>query len=113
MARFLCTNEECGLVCGEVIVPKVRLVFNKLTNQLDPSDPILCKSCGKPLTQIRNETMPTLLFNEFDSLDPNQKREAMHKRSMKHFDKTDKGDLGRHKQRIMDDNKRMAMGGNK
>lgn len=113
MPRFICVNEKCALVGGVKIEPKVRLVFNEKTNSLEPKEPVLCQSCGKEMTQVKNETMPTLLYNEFDSMSPDQKREAMHKRSMKHFEKTDKGDLARHKKRIIDDNKRMAMGGDR
>lgn len=111
MATFICNNEECGFVGGTVLIPHVKLVFSNKTNTLEPSEPILCKTCGKPMIQVKNETMPNLLFNEFDSLSPDQKKAAIHKRSVKHFEKTDKGDLGRHKQRIIDDNKRMVTGG--
>ena len=113
MPTFICANEKCGFVAGEILIPQVKLVFREKTNTLEPSEPILCKGCQEPMIQVRNKTLPTLVFNEFDSLSSDQKKAAMRKRASDHFKKTDKGDLGRHKQRIMDDNKRMAMGGNK
>lgn len=113
MATFICQNGNCDKLLEEVIIPKLRLVFNKSTQELEPSEPIICVSCGESLIQVKNEHMPIIFYNEFDSLSSAQKKEVIHKRSMKHFQKTDKGDLGRHKQRIVDDNKRMVMGGNK
>lgn len=113
MAKFKCNNDSCSLKDKEIIVSKIRWVWNKSINKLVPAELILCKECGQELVNIPNDTIPNLCFNEFDSLSPEQKRAAIKKRSSDHFNKTDKGDLGRHKQRIMDDNKRMVMGGQK
>lgn len=111
MPSFICVNEKCGFVELTILVPQVKLVFDNKTNTLEPSEPILCKGCNNTMIQVRNKTLPILVFNEFDSLSPQQKRERIHKRSVKYFEKTDKGELQRHKQQIIDDNKRAVIQG--
>ena len=113
MARFKCINSDCEMADKDVIVSKIRWVFNSSLKKLVSKEPILCKVCGEELNFIKNEAIPVVHFNSFDSLDPAQKRDVIHKRSMDHFKKTDKGELARHKQRIIDDNKRAIIQGGK
>ena len=110
MPRFKCTNSECELFEKEVIEAQVKFVFDKEEGKLKPSPPIICKSCKMELENIPTGNLEGFAFNKFDSLSTTDKRKMIHKRSMDHFKKTDKGDLANFKKKIVDDNKRMVRG---
>lgn len=88
MSRFKCINEECSLFDKEIIVERIKWVFNESTKKLIPSDPVVCKECGSELQVIKNEKIPEICINKFDSLSPQQKREVIKKRSSEHLRKT-------------------------
>ena len=92
-----CVNQEC------------ELKFKNLTITAEKEDDtFICEACGQRLKVVGTKVWGGVL--RFDSLTPSQKREVIHKRSMDHFKKTDKGDLANYKQKIIDDNKRMILG---
>jgi hypothetical protein len=73
---------------------------------------ILCDECGAELEFIPNTEMPTLHFNQFDSLSHDQKRAVIKKRSSDHMRKTGEDkDIVERKRQIIADNKRMVTGG--
>lgn len=100
MPRYQCTNTDCSKFQEQITIPKVRFIFNKQTEKMEPSEPIICPECGKDLQHIATDGMPTIHFNKFESLTPQEKKEVMHKRSVDHFKKTDKGDLDNYKKGI-------------
>lgn len=110
MPRFKCINGNCSLKDKEIIVEKVRFVFNNHSKTLEPSPSILCKECSDRLENIPTGNTKGFCFNKFDSLTTSEKRQMLHKRSMNHFQKKDKGDLANYKQKIINDNKKMWEG---
>ena len=110
MPKYKCVNQECSMFDKEMTVARVRLYYNKNTEQMELRDLIVCKDCGQELVYIKQEGPITCHFNQFDSLTPQQKREVMHKRSQDHFRKTDKGDLANYKKTITDDIRKRATG---
>lgn len=110
MPRFKCDKEGCPEQGDEVIVAHVKYVWNANLKSLRPSPEITCKGCGGIMNDIPNQEGMNFNFNKFDSLSTQEKRRIMHKRSMDHFNKHDKGDLANYKKKIIDDNKRMVRG---
>jgi len=112
MARFKCTKEDCPLKNKEVVVEKIRWVWNKEKNKLVATPPVPCEECKSELEHLPNTEMPILHFNEFDSMSPDQKRKVIQKRSSDHMRKTGEGkDIAEKKRQIIADNKRMVTGG--
>ena len=110
MPRFKCVNEDCSLYEKEILVEKVRFKWDESSKKLKPSPLILCSECGEELESIPTGNTEGFCFNRFDSLNTQQKREVIKKRSMDHFRKHDKGDLANYKKKIIEDNKRMVRG---
>lgn len=110
MPRYQCVDPLCKLYEEEITIAKVKLVYNKSRDKMEPSIPILCEECGSELQFIPNEGMPIIHFNKFDSLTAQDKRALIHKRSQDHFKKTDKGDLANYKKTITNDIRKRAEG---
>lgn len=110
MPKFKCINESCSKLEQEITVGKVKFVFNEKLKTLKPSPPITCSECGQELESISTGNLEGFCFNKFDSLNTQQKREVIKKRSQSHFQKHDKGDLANYKKRIIEDNKKMVRG---
>ena len=110
MPRYRCENIECSKYMREEIIPKVRLVYNKETNEFIPSEPILCSECKSDLVYVKQEGPITCRFNNFSSMTPQQKKEVLHKRSQDYFKKHDKGDLDNYKKSITDNLRKQAEG---
>lgn len=92
-----CVNKNC------------ELKFQNLTITAEKEDDtFVCEACGHRLKVVGQKVWGGVL--SFDSLSPQEKRKVIHKRSMDHFKKTDKGDLANYKKTIIDDNKRMLLG---
>jgi hypothetical protein len=114
MAKFKCTHEHCEMFDKEVRVASVKWIYSEEKRKLVPMTPIVCEKCGMELEYIKNEGVPSAIqsfsIGKFDGLSSSEKRAVMHKRSMDHFKKTDKGDLDRYKKQIILDNRKMAEG---
>ena len=110
MPKYKCINDQCSFFDKEVTVERVKMLYNKLTDQMEPKDPIVCKDCKQDLAYIKQGGEITCHFNSFSSMNPQQKREVLHKRSQDHFKKTDKGDLNNYKKTMTDNLRRQAEG---
>lgn len=110
MPRYRCVNDTCSMQLREILVHKVKMVYNKWKDVMEPSPLIICEECGKELEYVKQEGPITCHFNAFHSMTPQQKREVMHKRSQDHFKKHDKGDLNNYKKSITDNLRRQAEG---
>ena len=110
MPRYHCVNEDCKLFEEEITIAKVKLIYNKDRDRMEPSMPLLCAECGGELEFVPNDGMPTIHFNKFESMNLQEKKAAMHKRSQDHFKKTDKGDLANYKKSITDNMRKQAEG---
>lgn len=88
MSRFKCTNIDCSSFDKEIIVDRIKWIFNESIKKLVLSEPMICKECGSELQVIKNETIPEICINKFDSLSPQQKREVIKRRSSEHMRKT-------------------------
>lgn len=51
--RFTCTNKSCEN--KEVIIPKVKFIWNKEKKKLMPSETFYCKLCSSPLEEVIKE----------------------------------------------------------
>jgi len=110
MPRYKCTDEDCNLFNVEVTVAKVKMIYNKLKDKCEPMSPITCKECGQDLQYVKEAGPITCHLNMFESKTPAEKKEMMHKRSVEHFRKTDKGDLANYKKSITDNMRAKAEG---
>ena len=110
MSRFKCTNSSCENNGKEVIIEKVRWIWDKQKSEMVLNNPVVCITCGCAMEYIINTGPITCNFNKFDSLTTTEKRRIIHKRSMDHFNKHDKGDLANYKKKIIDDNRNRALG---
>lgn len=110
MPKYRCVNEDCASFDREITITKVRLVFNKETQKLETTEPILCRDCGREMQPVKQEGPISVNITTFSSKTPQEKREMMHKRSQEHFRKTDKGDLANYKKRMIEDLRRKAEG---
>lgn len=98
--NYFCTNSEC--------LDKFSNRWISLSEE-QSREPILCLKCLQEMKCVGHR-MQAGGFLSFESKTPEQKREIMHKRSVDHFKKTDKGDLANYKQTITNDLKRKAEG---
>jgi hypothetical protein len=110
MPRYQCKNLACDLFEKEITVAKVRIIYDKILDITRPQIEIGCQKCGGALTYIKEEGAITCHLNLFESKTPEQKREIIHKRSVEHFAKTDKGDLANYKKTVNEDLRRRAEG---
>ena len=108
--KYKCTNVDCPKFDQEVTVSKVKMIYDKFLDKMVPKDPILCLHCKQDLEYVREPGPITVHFNQFESMTPQDKRAMIHKRSVDHFKKTDKGDLANYKKQITDDLRRKAEG---
>ena len=108
MPRFKCMNEGCSMYEKEII--KEHIKYRMKEGRLKPDPQVLCQECEMEMDEIPTGNTGGFFFNKFDSLTTHEKRQVIHKRSMEHFKKKDKGDLANYKQKIIDDNKRMVGG---
>jgi ribosome biogenesis GTPase A len=102
MPKYKCTNKECPEYDKETTVAKVKMIYDKFTDSVIPSDPIQCRGCKTDLTYVKEEGPISINISTFNAMNPQEKRQMMHKRSQDHFKKTDKGDLANYKKSIID-----------
>jgi len=95
--NYFCTNQECA--------EKFKTKWIELGQQ----ERLFCEGCGSEMKCVGHR-MQAGGFLSFESKTPEQKREIMHKRSVDHFKKTDKGDLSNYKRTITEDIKKRAEG---
>ena len=110
MPKYRCINLECSQYDREITIAHVKMIYNKLTDELENKDPIICRDCGQDLEYIKQEGPITCRFNAFESQSPQRKREILHKRSQDHFKKHDKGDLDNYKKSITDNIRKKVEG---
>ncbi len=110
MPRFKCVNENCPEKGKVNIIEQLKYIFDDKSSKLKPERPIICKECKQEMEEIPTGNTGGFFFTKFDSLSTQEKRRILHKRSMDHFKKHDKGDLANYKKKIIEDNKKMARG---
>jgi hypothetical protein len=85
MARFKCVNEDCEKFGEEIVFSKIKWVFNKQTQKLETSPPIMCEMCGDVLEFVKEDKGLCSNFSRFGSMDDKQKKEVLKKRSNMHL----------------------------
>jgi Holliday junction resolvase RusA-like endonuclease len=108
--RYKCTNEQCSLFGKEIVIEKMKYIYDEVQKEVVPKEPIICKECGNNLEYIKKDGPIEVMIGRFSSMSQEQKRAAMKKRSQDHFKKTDKGDLANYKKQITDKMRRRALG---
>jgi len=112
MPKFKCKYEKCAQFDKEQIVAKVRFSFDTKQNKMVLTGEYRCPECNNLMEYVPEEETAIKGFNvnKFEGLPTHEKRKIIHKRSMEHFKKHDKGDLANYKKKIIDDNKKMVGG---
>ena len=105
MSRFKCVNKECPVFEKEIVIGRTSWILDPVKKVMVPRNRITCVECGGEMEYVKEEGEISVNFLQFDSLSSSEKKEMIHKRSVEHFKKKDKGDLERLKQRIKDDNR--------
>ena len=100
--KYKCVNKDCQLFDKIKTIAKAKLIYNKELDRVETKDSIVCFFCGQELEYVEEPGEISVHVNVFESRTPEEKREIMHKRSVDHFNKTDKGDLARYKQQMID-----------
>lgn len=105
MSKFKCTNEACANFGKEVIIGRTSWILDPVKKAMVPRNRITCKTCGEEMEYVKEGGDISVTFLQFDSLSSAEKKEAIHRRSVAHFNKNDNGELARLKQKIKNDNR--------
>ena len=87
--NYFCTNDKCSQKFVNIFIPLEDEEKSKFQ---------ACSVCGCYMKCVGHKVWGGVLT--FESRTPAEKREIMHKRSVAHFKKTDKGDLANYKNTI-------------
>lgn len=101
MAKFKCVNSECKNLGKEIFLNRVKWLFNKQKEILEPSPPIICEICGDVLEYIKENKGVCSNIGKFNGMNDQQKKEVLKKRSRTHLQGRQKEEKEHYKQQAI------------